>query len=370
MERCLLLFFFSVFFTLCSNAGTKENLFDRADKKKEVYVNNSKKTIILEKVDEIAYYKNTAGNITDYTPLIGSINYKDSLIYIFDKYDYTIYQFDLNSFGNNSEYVKKTIIKKGKGPNEFIDPIDMQFDNKRKLIYIADSNNYCIYVYDTQILEIKRIRLNHRPYRLFVSDKYLYVNNYAPSIIAPCISKIDLETYRIEEGLFTPSKKGNWLEQDLLNGVFIEEIDEEKGLFVATRTYPTFNLYFCNEHEILKTFCSPYLAKIKKFPKPKIVYDDGNRCQYSLVAYDDIFFAGDSGLIYTISTTGKAAYDLNIDSYISIYDLEGNTLCEQKVPPSSSETSIVIDEENDFLYYFNHKDDLLWINPLEYKAKR
>lgn len=349
----LILAFFLIFGVSCSDKS-QGNLFDKADNGK-VYVNRSDRSIKLQFLEEITEYTDADGNVCPFSPHAGSICYKDSIMYVLDRFEKSVIGFKLDEFHNGSKYIKYTKKESGKGPGEFIIPFDIVYDNKRDLIYIADLNNFCIYFYNKDLQEIDREMLETRPYKISISDDYLYITNYGYTISDYCVEQIDLNTRKLVRGLFLKSNKGSQFEKNKKNAVHILTIDEKTPLYVAARQYPKFNLYFCNENEVLKTFSSPSLYK-KKMPKPKQIVVDGDRKIWGLNTFVSLDHSKSKNLIFALTTNGwpELAEDKKLDRYILIFDKDGNTLCEHKITPyEGGENNICFDEKNNILYYFN-----------------
>jgi hypothetical protein len=363
----LILTFVLLFCANCSNNST-QNLFDKADGGK-VYVNRSDRSIKLQLIEEITEYTDPENNICPFTPRAGSICYKDSIIYILPRFEQSIIGFKLDEFHNGSKYIKYTQKESGKGPNEFIQPSDIVYDNKRDLIYIADLNNFCIYCYNKDLHEVDRVMLETRAYKISISDNYLYITNYTYTFSDYCVDRIDLNTRELVKGLFPLSNQGSQLEKNMKNAVHILAIDEEAPLYIAARQYPKFNLYFCNEDEVLKTFSSPSLYK-KRLPKPKRIVVRGDRKTWGLNAFVSLDYSKSKGLIFALTTNGwgELAEEKKLDRYILIFDEEGNTLCEHKITPyEGGENKICFDEKNNILYYFSSESMKIRKYKLEYK---
>ena len=347
------LIFLIIFVPSCFR-DSRENLFDKADKGR-VYVNKIEKNVTLKLLEEITEYTDADNNVCPFTPSAGSICYKDSKIYVLVRYELSIMVFKLDEFTNGSKYLKSTQKESGKAPDEFNTPSDIVYDNKRDLLYIADKNNYCIYFYNKDLHEIDRVMLETRPYKISISDDYLYITNYGYTYSDYCVEKIDLNTRKLVKGLFPLSNKGSQLEKSLKNEVHIIAIYEKTPLYVAARQYPKFNLYLCNEDEVLKTFSSPSLYK-KKLPKPKRIVVRGDRKIWGLNAFVSLDYSKSKNLIFALTTQGwpELAESKKLDRYIIIFDEQGNTLCEHKIIPyKSGESKICIDEKKDILYYFS-----------------
>jgi hypothetical protein len=197
--------------------------------------------------------------------------------------------------------------------------------------------------------------LETRAYKISISDNYLYITNYGYTFSDYCVDRIDLNTRELVKGLFLQSNKGSQLEKNKKNAVHILAIDEKTPLYVAAREYPKFNLYFCNEDEVLKTFSSPSLYK-KRMPKPKQIVVKGDRKTWGLSAFVSLDYSKSKGLIFALTTRGwtELAEEKKLDRYILIFDEEGNTLCEHKITPyEGGENKICFDEKNNILYYFS-----------------
>lgn len=347
----LSLAFFLIFTTNCSDKSN-QNLFDIADKGR-VYVNKSERNVTMKLLEEISEYTDADNNICPFTPRAGSICYKDSTIYVLVRYELSIIVFKLAEFTNGSKYIKYTQKVKGKAPNEFNTPFDIVYDNKRDLIYIADLNNFCINFYNKDLHEIDRVMLEIRPYKISISDDYLYITNYQYTISDYCVDRIDLNTRELVKGLFLVSNKGSQLEKNTKNAVHILSIKDKTPLYVAARQYPKFNLYFCNEDGVLKTFSSPSLYK-KKVPKPKMIKVRGDRKIWGLNTF--VSLDNSQNLIFALTTNGwgELAESKELERYILIFDKDGNTLCEHKIIPyEGGENNICFDEKNNILYYFS-----------------
>jgi len=197
--------------------------------------------------------------------------------------------------------------------------------------------------------------LEIRPYKIFVSSNYLYITNYGYTYGDYCIERIDLDSLKLARGLFNISDKGNQLEINNKNTVQILVIDEKTPLYVAAREYPKFNLYFCNENEVLKTFSSPSLYK-KQLPKPERIVVRGDRKIWGLNAFVSVDYSKSQNLIFVLTTNGwgELAKTEKLDRYILIFDRDGNTLCEHKIIPyEGGENDLCFDEKNNILYYFS-----------------
>lgn len=355
MKKLVFIVIFLIFFLLSCTNNSELNLFDKADKGK-VYVNRIDRSIKLQLLEEITEFTDEDNNLCPLTPRTGSICYNDSTIYVLDRGLQAIIVFKLDGFTNGLKYIKYSQKESGKGPDEFIYPSDIVYDNKRDLIYIADLNNYCIYFYNKNLHEIDRVMLETRPYKISISDDYLYITNYHYTYSDYCVDKIDLNNRNLVKGLFPKSNKGSQLERGGKNAVHIVAVEEKAPLYVAARQYPKFNLYLCNEDEVLKTFSSSSLYK-RKLPKPKRIVVNGDRKVWGLNAFVSLDYSKSKNLIFalTLNGWGELAEAKKLDRYILIFDEQGNTLCEHKITPyEGGEDKICFDERNDILYYFRY----------------
>lgn len=325
-----------------------ENIFDSY--KEKVYC-NSKDSMQLELIEKIDSYLSESGS-EEFSPKIVTLSPKNNQLIIFDKFEYKIIIFDLNSFTNDTRPLKIIQKSKGKGPNDLVLPIDILYDDNRDRLYIADLNNYNICIYDNEFNEIKRIKLEFRPYRLFLSLNYLYITPYC-SAIDFCVGRIELNSDELIEGLFEPSKKGSFLEENKQNTLFTVNINENENKFFVTRNYPDFTIYSINSEKIEKAFCNPALIN-KKLPKPEFIMFENDKKVWGICAFSDLEYSPSMNLLFTLTTLGwtELAKKKGLNRYICIFDEEGNTLCEHKILPyNSGEDSIVFDEKNLIIYY-------------------
>jgi hypothetical protein len=331
---------------LCSKQ--RNNIFDRADAQLNTY-SNQVNQIEFEFIEEINSFTDEDNNILEFSPTYGTINYAKSMIYIYDRFDLAFYVFDLDNFSDKST-PKKIIRKmKGKGPGELQWVKDFKYHNAENVFYISDLHNYSIYVYDLDFNEISRHKVDYRPFKISICKDGILVNSYDGMPTADFSIERISETGR--KGIFTTSDLyKDFIESSHANKIFANEISD--SLFVVGRTYPNFNLYICSANEVYKKFTSPEQLKTGTFPRPKIVQKDGERYQSALVAYQDIFFSEKTKRIITLSTGGDQAKKMNVDRYITIYDLSGNTIGQLKLD-LGGEDSILIDERNNIIYYFS-----------------
>lgn len=346
MNSRKIVFFILIIF--CFSTITAKNIFDSY--KGKVYC-NSEDSIQLELIEKIDSYQTESGS-EEFSPKIVTLSKKNNQLIIFDQFEYQIIVFDLDSFTINAKPIKIIRKSKGKGPNDLVQPIDIIYDDIRDRLYIADQNNFRIYIYDNEFNEVKRIKLEVRPYRLFLSSDYLYITPY-DSGIEFCIGRIDLNTDELIDGLFEPSKKGSLLEKNARNKLFLVKIDSNENKFFVTKNYPDFSIYSVNSGNIEKTFCNPALHK-KKLPKPEFVIRENDKKVWGISAFSDLEYSPAMKLLFTLSTLGwtELAEKKGLNRYICIFDEEGNTLCEHKILPyDSGEDSIVFDEKNLIIYY-------------------
>lgn len=325
-----------------------KNIFDSY--KGKVY-SNSKKTYKLELIEKIGSYQTESGS-EEMTTRIATLSRKNEQLIILDKYEYQFIIFDLNTFTNNTKPLKIIRKAKGKGPNEMIFPIDIIYDDFRDRLYIADLNNFRIYIYDNEYNEIKRIKLDFRPYRMFLSENFLYLNHY-DSPTEYCIERIDLNSSEQIEGLFKPSGKGDFLEEEARNKFFIANSNEEENKFFIGRNHPNFTIYEVNSGKIQKAFCNPLLNK-KKLPKPEYFIFENDKKVKGIYSFSNWEYSHSQKLLFTLTTLGW--YELvekkGLDRYICIFDEAGNTLCEHKILPyGGEENNIIFDEKNSVIYY-------------------
>ncbi|MCK4654759.1 MAG: hypothetical protein KAU01_09975 [Candidatus Cloacimonetes bacterium] len=348
-SRKIILFIFIIFSFFSIKA---ENIFDSY--KKKVYC-NSKDSMQLELIEKIDSYLSKSGS-EEFMPKIVTLSQKNNQLIILDQFEYKIIIFNLNSFTNDTRPLKIIQKSKGKGPNDLVFPIDILYDDIRDRLYVADLNNYNIYIYDNEFNEIKRIKLEFRPYRLFLSLNYLYITPY-DSAIDFCVGRIDLNSDALIDGIFEPSKRGNLLEKKARNKLFTVNIDENENKFFVTCNYPDFTIYSINSENIEKAFCNPALIK-KKLPKPKFIMFENDKKVWGISAFSDLEYSSSMNLLFTLTTLGwtELAERKSLNRYICIFDEEGNTLCEHKILPyNSGEDSIVFDEKNFVIYYATYR---------------
>ncbi|MCD4818795.1 MAG: hypothetical protein K8S23_08900 [Candidatus Cloacimonetes bacterium] len=352
-ERKKILLFIFAIFILCTVSA--ENIFDSY--KGKVYC-NSKKSIQLELIEKIDSYQSESGT-EEFSPKIVTLSSKNNQIIFFNRFDHKIIVFNLDTFTNESKPLKIIQKTKGKGPNELIYPIDLFYDDNRDRLYIADLKNFCIYIYDNEFNEIKRIKLDFRPYRLFLSLNYLNITLY-DSTIDFCTQRIDLNYDKLIDGLFEPSKKGSLLEKKYRNMLFTINTNEKESKFFVTRNYPDFTIYSIKSGNIEKAFCNTALLK-KKLPKPKYKIIENDKKTWGIMAFSDLAYSPSKKLLFTLTTHGWAelAEKKGLNRYICIFDENGNTLCEYKILPyNGAEDSLIFDEKNLIIYYATY--DSIW----------
>jgi len=144
--------------------------------------------------------------------------------------------------------------------------------------------------------------------------------------------------------------------------VFIDKIN--KNQYFLSRWRPDYKIFICTENKVSKVFSSPRLNDpIKGFPKPKYFIDDGDRRIRGVLAYKDVYFDLGTKLLFTLSTGGSCslAKEYNLSNYISIYDLDGNTLCEYKlfngeIAFGGESGQLLYDYKREILYFVNEEE--------------
>ncbi|NOR46053.1 MAG: hypothetical protein GQ534_10760 [Candidatus Delongbacteria bacterium] len=320
-----------------------------------VYTNYSDSIIYLKKINEINGFIDVDNYYYDMQISTGTIDNRDSILYCYSKNSNSFYKCKIN-FSNILKPVLVTKKNIGQGPNDINYPFSMVYDKHTNIIYISDLLSRCIYFYNTNFDEIDRIQLEFRPSKLSLYRNKLSVVNYDGALNSGYGGvEINLNNKNLTEIFTLTATLSNTLNIEFdINSVLMLSLLDSNTYFVGNNfSYEIYKVSNENKN-IIKAFSTPNLKK-GKLPKPKLLEDERGRYIQALVPYRD--FSISNNLLFTLSTYGstKLARDNNLYSFISIYDLNGQYLCEFKLlNPIYKETACLsYDSNNKILYFFN-----------------
>lgn len=349
-----------ILFISCSKSEKKEvknDLTGIFSENYEGYVHSSRsvKKLKLKKIGMVKGYLDSTDTFIYCDMSLGVINTADSILYCFSKQTNSFYRFKVEDL--LTDLSKPALIKqkmKGQGPNDILYPFSMVYDQGSRKLYISDLLARCIYEYDEDFNEISRIALQFRPAKISLTDNKIFVENYdggAKSGFSVC--KIDISSKKIENILKCDESKDFNLDFKYKTTLSISSIDSNS--FFVTNNY-SYNIFKINDSSITKVFCAPKLKRFK-LPEPKIV-DDPKYGRYisGIISYINIYWSHKYKRLFTLSTFGskKLSRKNNLYSYITIYDILGNSLCEHKLNEFIYQETACLqyDENNSILYFF------------------
>jgi len=287
------------------------------------------------------------------------ISLPDSLwsIYDLDSDDNHLYILDKDRFSfwiltKNGQEVKESSLSKGKGPGEFINPIDLAVSKDK--IFVIDDMSRRVSYFDTSGSFIESFNINPRPFGIFADNDSVYICGIDPST-NKSVHLFDLKGNNIESYIYplsVPQEYKNFFTDAGINLLTPANwLIKGDTIWIANRFFYEIKS-FKKDTEIMTLRGNDELIRMPNISRKEIEESFAITMQY----YCYIKMAIKDSLLYIAIDGIYSNYDVkppDMRSYLQIYNIKTKKLIAERFvrPKPDSEVPLFQGCYNNNFYY-------------------